>query len=216
LSDRAFVTEATPKTPGRKRRDDVSIRERVDRAAKRWSWRKLTIALLISICLGSVGLTWATVLYIRSGFPPALISGQLAFSPESFRAWYAVLLEKGTLHVYVWTQIVDYLFIIGLLATLFIVHLMIAKAQPNPGWRRLALTFAILAPAIAASDAIENIVTLSMLANPTNFSPALAYLASTFSAIKWTWASIGSALICIQLGALAWWLLLASSKRSIS
>jgi len=176
----------------------------LDDMTRSWSWARLGFSLLASFLLGAIGLTWATVLYVRSGFPPALIEGQLAFSPDAYRAWYAVLIEKGTLPIYVRTQFVDYLFIAGLLAALFFVHLMIAKAQPNRRWRKLALTLAVLGPVIAASDAIENIVTLTMLSNPTGFAPWLGNLVSTISAVKWSWSVIGSTLIFIQLVALAW------------
>ena len=176
----------------------------LDDLTRRWSWARLSFSLLASFLLGAIGLTWATVLYVRSGFPPALIEGQLAFSPDAYRAWYAVLIEKGTLPLYVRTQFVDYLFIIGLLSALFFVHLMIAKGQPDRRWRKLALTLAILGPLIAASDAIENMVTLTMLSNPTGFAPWLAYLVSTISAVKWSWALIGCTLIVVQIIALVW------------
>lgn len=182
----------------------MAIITRLENITRRWSWANLSLALAASFLLGAVGLTWATALYVRSGFPPALIEGQLAFDPDAYRAWYAVLIEKGTLPIYIHTQFVDYLFIAGLLATLFFVHLMIAKAQPNPRWRALALTLAVLGPTIAASDAIENTVTLTMLANPTDFAPGLAYLACSLSALKWGWALIGCTLIVVQLVALAW------------
>lgn len=170
----------------------------------RWSYVKLGAALLVSLLLGAFGLTWATILYTKSGFPPALIEGQLAFNPNAYREWYLVLIQKGTLPLYINTQLVDYLYIAGLLSTLFFLHLLIAKAQPSVRWRNLALTLAILAPAVALSDAIENIVTLTMLSQPTDFAPWLAYLVSTLSTIKWGWAFIGCPLICIQLIALAW------------
>lgn len=194
----------------------MSVRDTLERAAIHWSWGKLSLGLLASLAMGALGLTWATILYVESGFPPGLIPGQLAFSAESFRSWYAVLLEKGTLPVYVRTQYVYFLFIFGLLATLFFFHLMMAKAQLSTGWRRLALNLAVLGPAIAASDAVENIVTLTMQASPTNFPPFLAYLVSTLSAIKWAWAAIGCTLICIQLIALAWFRLGSKSGRSSS
>jgi hypothetical protein len=182
----------------------MAIKIWLDGIIQRWSYAKLGAALVASLLLGAFGLTWATILYTKSGFPPALIEGQLAFDPNAYHAWYAVLLEKGTLPLYVRTQLVDYLYIAGLVSTLFFLHLLIAKAQPSVRWSNLALILAILAPAIALSDAIENMVTLTMLSNPTDFAPWLAYLVSMLSAIKWGWALIGCPLICIQLVALVW------------
>jgi hypothetical protein len=182
----------------------MAIMARLDDITRRWSWAKLGLALTASFLLGAIGLTWATVLYVRSGFSPALIEGQLAFDPDVYRAWYAVLIEKRTLPIYVRTQLVDYLYIAALLSALFFGHLLVAKAQPDERWRKLALALAVLGPAIAASDAIENIVTLTMLSDPASFAPWLAYLVSTLSAVKWGWALIGCTLICVQIVALAW------------
>lgn len=182
----------------------MAITARLDDIATRLNWTTLSLFLAASVALGAVGLTWATVLYVRSGFPPALIAGQLAFDPAAYRTWYEVLIQKGTLSIYVRTQFVDYLFIAGLLATLYFGHLMIAKAQPVPRWRRLALVLAVLGPSIAASDAVENVVTLAMLSNPTDFAPWLGYLVSSISLVKWTWALVGCSLICVQIVILAW------------
>jgi hypothetical protein len=188
----------------RARRPVGAIVNRLDDVARRWSWARLGFALAASVLLGAIGLSWATALYVRSGFPPAVIEGQLAFDPDAYRAWYAVLIEKGTLPLYVRTQWVDFLFIGALLSALCVGHLLIAKAQPDARWRKLALTLAVLGPAIAASDALENIVTLTMLSNPADFAPRLGYFASAFSAVKWSWALIGCTLIGVQLVALAW------------
>ncbi|MFM8819906.1 MAG: hypothetical protein ACKOD3_05095 [Phenylobacterium sp.] len=108
------------------------------------------------------------------------------------------------MEVYVRTQWVDFIFIFGLLLTLFIVHLMIAKARRGePGWQRLALWLAVLGPVIATADIWENLVTLTMLSAPLSFPPALAMVASTLSAVKWSWAMIGTSLVVFQLVALA-------------
>lgn len=175
------------------------------RLAEQTSWRSFWVALIFSLLTLAGGLTWATILYARSGFAPRLIEGQLAFNPAQTRAWYAALIEQGTLDIYRRTQWVDFIFIAGLLATLFILHLMIAKARRNePGWQRLALWLAVLGPAIATADIWENLVTLMMLSAPTTFPSALAILASTLSVVKWGWAVIGTSLVLVQLIALAW------------
>jgi len=182
----------------------VAIVNRLDGMARRWSWARLGLALAASLLLGAIGLSWATALYVRSGFPPGVTEGQLAFSPDAYRAWYAILIKNGALPLYVRTQWVDYLFIGALLSALFFGQLLIAKAQPDARWRNLALALAVIGPAVAASDAFENIVTLTMLSNPADFAPWLGYLVSTISAVKWSWALIGCTLIGVQLVALAW------------
>lgn len=88
--------------------------------------------------------------------------------------------------------------------TLFFAHVAIARGQPaGSTWRQLALRLAILAPLIAASDALENVVSFFMLADPHGFPDWLAALYSGLAAIKWSWAVIGVSLLVVQIGALA-------------
>lgn len=179
--------------------------ERLRRMSDDTPWRTLWIALAAAVAALAGGLTWATSLYVKSGFAPRLIEGQLAFDAERTRGWYAALVERGTLDIYRQTQWVDFIFIAGLLATLFVLHLLIAKARRDaPAWQGLALWLAILGPAIATADIWENLVTLTMLGAPTAFPASLALLASTLSAVKWSWSVIGTSMVVVQLVALAW------------
>jgi len=183
----------------------IPLINRVRRLAEGTRWGGLALALAVSVCTLVGGLAWANALYARSGFPPRLIEGQLAFDAARTRGWYGALIARGTLDVYQRTQWVDFLFIAGLLATLFVLHLLIAKAHRDaPGWQRLALWLAVLGPAIASADLWENAVTLSMLRAPLTFPAWLATLASTLSVIKWSWSAIGTSLVLVQLVALAW------------
>ncbi len=168
-------------------------------------WQSLWLAFAACVLTLAGGLAWATSLYVKSGFAPRLIEGQLAFDASRTRGWYEDLIQRGTLDVYLHTQWVDFIFIAGLLGTLFVLHLMLAKARRGePGWQRLALWLAILGPGIATADVWENLVTLTMLGAPTSFPPGLATLASTLSVVKWGWSVIGTSLVVVQLAALAW------------
>ena len=183
----------------------ASLIRHLRRLAEQTSWQGLWLALIASLLTLAGGLAWATRLYAQSGFSPRLIEGQLAFDAALTRSWYGALIEQDTLDIYWRTQWVDFIFIAGLLATLFILHLIIAKARRNePGWQRLALWLAVLGPAIATADIWENLVTLMMLSAPTSFPAWLATLASILSAVKWGWAVIGTSLVVVQLIALAW------------
>ncbi|MCE2903113.1 MAG: hypothetical protein ACK6DP_04265 [Gemmatimonas sp.] len=183
----------------------IPLINRVRRLAEGTRWGGLALALAVSVCTLVGGLAWANALYARSGFPPRLIEGQLAFDAARTKGWYGALIARGTLDVYQRTQWVDFLFIAGLLATLFVLHVMFAKARHDaPGWQRLALWLAVLGPAIASADLWENTVTLTMLRAPLTFPAWLASLASTLSAIKWGWSVIGTSLVLVQLVALVW------------
>ena len=183
----------------------ASLIRQLRRLAEQTSWQGLWLALIASLLTLAGGLAWATRLYAQSGFSPRLIEGQLAFDAAMTRSWYGALIEQGTLDIYWRTQWVDFIFIAGLLATLFILHLIIAKARRNePDWQRLALWLAVLGPAIATADIWENLLTLMMLSAPTSFPVWLATLASILSAVKWGWAVIGTSLVVVQLIALVW------------
>lgn len=175
------------------------------RLAERTRWQTLGIALTAGVLTLAGGLACATRLYAKSGFVPPLVEGQLAFDAARTRGWCGELLERGTVDVYRHAQWVDFIFIAGLLATLFVLHLMLAKAhRDRPGWQRLTLWLAIPRPAIASADIWENLVTLTMLRAPTSFPAWLAILASTLSAVQWCWSVIGTSLVAVQLPAVAW------------
>ncbi|MCA3253685.1 MAG: hypothetical protein ACK5UM_09060 [Pseudomonadota bacterium] len=86
------------------------------------------------------------------------------------------LIERGTQHVCLRTQWVDLIVIAGLSVTLFMLHLMRAKAhRGEPGWPRLAPWLAMLGPGIATADAWESLVTRTMppCPLPTRAAPRL-------------------------------------------
>lgn len=155
--------------------------------------------LIGSILLATVGYTAVTMAFIQAEFPGTLFQAQLAFRGETIKAQYETLIQQSTFSVYVTAQIIDYAWIFGLMLTLFFAHVAIARAQTNPGWRNLALSLAIIAPAIASADAFENLVSFFMLANPQGFPNWLAPIYSSFAAIKWGWSVIGVSILIVEL-----------------
>lgn len=165
---------------------------------------RLSASLVLSLMLATGGYVAVEISFATTNYPVSLLQGQLAFSGTAIKSHYATLIAQGTFDRFVLTQVIDFAWIIGLMLTLFFAHVAIARGQP-PGskWRQFALRLAVVAPLIAASDAIENAVSFIMLADPKGFPGWLALLYSGLATIKWSWAVIGVSLIVIQVGALA-------------
>lgn len=165
---------------------------------------RLSTLLVLSLLLAAGGYVAVEISFGRTHYPVSLLEGQLTFSGSTIKSHYATLLRQGTFDRFVLTQVIDFIFIIGLMLTLFFGHVAIARGQPaGSTWRQFALRLGVVAPLIAASDAFENVVSFLMLADPKGFPDWLAPLDSGFAAIKWSWAVIGVSLIIIQVGALA-------------
>ena len=165
---------------------------------------RLSTFLLLSLLLAIGGYVAVEISFAKTNYPVSLLEGQLAFSGTTIKSHYATLLAQGSFDRFVLTQVIDFAWIVGLMLTLFFAHVAIARGQPaGSTWRQLALRLAVLAPLIAASDALENVVSFVMLADPEEFPDWLAVLYSGLAAIKWSWAVIGVSLIVIQIGALA-------------
>lgn len=123
--------------------------------------------------------------YIASKFPVPYYVAQLSFSPEKLKAWYNMLLEQGTFDVYVLTQHIDSLFILStLLLHCFVLVLISRLFAANSKGRKIMVICALISAIAPISDQLENLVSYIMLANPTGFADGLAYIYSSFAAIK--------------------------------
>lgn len=164
---------------------------------------RLAASLVLSLLLAAAGYVAVETSFAATHYPVSLLEGQLAFSGAAIKSHYATLLAQGTFDRFVLTQVIDFAWIVGLMLTLFFAHVAIARGQAaGSQWRRLALRLAVVAPLIAASDALENAVSFLMLADPNGFPDWLALVYSGLAAIKWSWAVIGVSLIAVQVGAL--------------
>ena len=154
---------------------------------------------------------WATELlnasYATSGFPVPYWQAQLSFDANKLKAWYQVLIERGTLDRYIQTQHIDFVFIASVLILHVVVLLAISRALPSNSWMRRAMIGAAMLSTIAPmADALENGMSYIMLANPANFAEGLAWAYSSVAAIKFamfTFAYLAAILGIIAAG----WLL---------
>ncbi len=176
------------------------IKAALERFAQHRSYITILLLLAASVGLLVSGLRTANEHYALSQYPPPLFQGQLAFSAELVKGWYATLLEKGTLEVYRQTQYLDFLFIVGLMSTILFTQLLLIKLNPRESrWYTFAVGMSFWGPALATADVWENLVTLVMLSDPTGFPNILAYVGSTFTVWKLGWAFTGTSLVLVQL-----------------
>ncbi|QQS60133.1 hypothetical protein IPN41_03335 [Candidatus Falkowbacteria bacterium] len=173
--------------------------------AEHMSYARVMTALVASIAILVGGLLSANTYYELSRYPVRLFAGQLAFSPEKVAEWYQFLVANDTLNIYIKTQYIDFIFIFGLMATIFFTQLLIVKLNTKGSrWYTFAVGMCFWGPLLATADIWENLTTLTMLSNPTGFTPTLAYIASSFTVWKLSWSLIGTTLVVVQLISLSY------------
>jgi len=143
------------------------------------------IAIVLFILSKVTQIFWLDPLYVKSQFPVNFFVGQTTFNALQLKSYYAILVELGTLNKYLIVQLADYVFML----TVFISHLslMIAayKILPNINLlKKITWAMIFISPMAAGFDALENIVSFFMIANPLNFSNWLVYPYSSFASIK--------------------------------
>ncbi len=123
--------------------------------------------------------------YENSGFPVPYHEAQLSFSPSKLKGWYSHLVENNNIEKYISTQNFDFVFILSIVVLHFIALIFVSRLFKEKSTGRKLLIFSafisLLAPLF---DALENLVSYLMLANPMGFSNYLAYVYSTLAAMK--------------------------------
>lgn len=156
---------------------------------------------LIAFVVSRVTQMWLDGHYARSKFPVSFFEGQTAFDGPTIKGYYAQLQEMGTFDIYVFVQRIDYLFMLTVMVSLFLLGAAALRTIPSQwrkGWvLKLALLAMWITPMAAAMDAMENLVSFVMLANPAEFADWLAYPYSGFAvgkfalfALNYLWVSV--------------------------
>ncbi len=148
-----------------------------------------TLTLILLTAAAFVFNVWAsktlTASYIASKFPVPYFVAQLSFNPEQLKAWYSSLIELGTFDVYLRTQHIDSLFILSVLMLHGFALVLISRMfAANTKGRKIMVICALLSAIAPIADQLENLVSYIMLANPRDFAVSLAYIYSSFAAIK--------------------------------
>ncbi len=164
------------------------------------SQRTTKLLLLASIALMLVAYAFMGYYFAGSGDTAPMLTSQLSFNDMYLKLQYAVIIAAGGLENYRIAQSFDYLFMLsyGLLA--FSLALIIGrKFGEGSAWRKMGCLFAVLGPAAAGCDAVENLFILLTLTDPAGFPAWWAIAHSAFAAIKWVilvvaigWAAIAT------------------------
>ena len=132
---------------------------------------------------------WATqelnAAYAASGFPVPYWEAQLSFSHLKLKGWYQSLIEQGKLDLYLQAQYVDFLFIASVMLLHVAVLVVVSRMLPESSKSRLTVLWVALLSSLAPIlDALENLVSFVMLAEPLAFEPVLAIAYSSLAAGK--------------------------------
>ncbi|WP_022703743.1 hypothetical protein [Pseudorhodobacter ferrugineus] len=165
----------------------------------------LPILAHITLAIGSfVWFQWAKgkldASYAASMHPVDYMTGQTSFSGEKIKGFYATMVQAGTLDVYVTTQLIDFGFILGFVGIgLFVCTLIARLSQGSSIGQKLGLFAAASFLLGALCDAIENLWSFVMLANPATFADWLALPYSAFAVLKFGFITLGMALVIASL-----------------
>lgn len=165
----------------------------------------LPVAAHIALAFGSfIWFQWAKgkldASYAASLHPVDYMTGQTSFSGEKIKGFYAVMAQAGTLDVYVTTQLIDFGFILGFVGIgLFACTLIARLSRGSSIGQKLGLFAAGAFLLGALCDAIENLWSFVMLANPATFADWLALPYSAFAVLKFGFITLGMALVIASI-----------------
>lgn len=162
----------------------------------------LGLAVILSTSFHFIAWGYLDHLYAASGFPVPYFEAQLSFSGAQIKQWYGELLNTSGLDPYIHTQYFDFVFIASFLLFHYFLLVLIARGFSTHSICRRALLFcatlSLLAP---LADALENVVSFIMLANPLSFNDTWAIVYSSLASVKFvTFVVIYSAAILGALG----------------
>jgi hypothetical protein len=157
---------------------------------------------MLALAANGLATAWLNASYARSRFPVPYHEAQLSFSAARLKGWYAQLAEFGTLDVYWQTQCIDFAFILTVLVLHGAALLWASRLFPaGHRGRRLMVGAALWSVVAPVADALENLVSFAMLADPGGFPEPLAWLYSGLAAVKF--AAFTFAYGALSLGLLA-------------
>ncbi len=149
------------------------------------STRQLVLVALAGLALNLWAADLLDAAYAASRFPVPYWTAQLSFDHEKVKEWYAFLVANGTLGQYVYTQVVDFLFIASVLLLHTSALLVVSRVCSEGSKARKYMVVAAALSAIAPlADAVENAISFVMLSDPAGFPAMLAIAYSSTAALK--------------------------------
>jgi hypothetical protein len=140
----------------------------------------LILVIFFNDIFGVVGMQFRQVEY-----PVPLPLAWFSFSGPELKSHYALLLDQGTMDAYLRLQYLDYGYMVSTGLLFFTLAVIVArKHKVGSFWRRFGFVGALIIPASASMDAIENVFLLVMLSSPLEFPDWLAIPYSSFASAK--------------------------------
>lgn len=156
---------------------------------RRFGLRVLLPLLGLAVAGAFAAQVWLQATFAGVRHPVPLSVANTTADPAILRAWYRVLAAQGTLERMRATELVDYVWIVGLAACLVLLTTVVARllSGRNPHASSVLYRLAPWTAVAAAVDGIENAISLVMLADPVGFWDPLAYAHAAVS-----WVKLGS------------------------
>lgn len=130
--------------------------------------------------------------YAASNHPVDYATGQTAFSAEVTRGYYAHMEALGTLDIYRTTQVIDFGFIVGIMALAFFLSSFVGRFAEAGSWgRKLAILAGCAVITGAMFDVVENLISFVMLADAQGFADWLALPYSAAASVKFGLITLG-------------------------
>jgi hypothetical protein len=143
-------------------------------------WRK--ILLIFNL----IWYPFMGIFFWLSKYPAAVFESQLSFSGEILKSHYQVVVDAGGLNMYIFGQILDYLFMVGYGSMIFCIALLESrKFEESSTMAKSGRSVAIGGIIAAILDAIENFFILLTLSDPLGFPNWWAVAHSIFALPKW-------------------------------
>ncbi|MGC5628144.1 hypothetical protein ACPYO6_07840 [Georgenia sp. Z1344] len=139
-------------------------------------------------------------MYDATGYPVTFAEGQTTFSAATVREHLGVLESLGTLDDFTRTQLTDFGFLVAYGLSGLVLGALLVRLLPGR-WRLLGRVTAGGLVLGAAFDALENLVSFGMIADPAGFPGVLALLHSSFAVAKF--ATMGAGMLAATIGVVA-------------
>ena len=147
-----------------------------------------------------LALSWVNGSYERSRHPVDFMTGQTAFDAAAVKGWYAAMIEAGTFDIYFRTQLIDFVFIASMLVFGYVAGTFVARLALPGGWAaKIGMAAAFLIPLGAGFDAIENLISFVMIADPVEFAAWIALPYSGFAVAKFGAIGLGYIALALSL-----------------
>lgn len=91
------------------------------------SWKLLSIVAAFSFVFNYFASSILTQSYQNSQFPVPYFEAQLSFSAEKLKGWYEFLVQNNTMDIYLFTQHIDFVFMLSVLLLHVSVILLLSR-----------------------------------------------------------------------------------------